>query len=177
MDAYRTLIITGVISVLFYFLKKAGKKKPEAISEKEYILILPKFYLIFGIICSSFILIILPIALFNIEGDGLPIIAGILLFFGGLGALLIIMYLYTYKIYVFEDRIEQKTLSGDIKVIKWKDIVDVKYGKISQVLKIKSERVTIKTHSGTKGYHMFLSDLIVNTKENDKVGEIPMPGA
>lgn len=140
-----------VVSLVMVLLFKASKKKPKIDKEGNFILKLPKLYSILGLftIAIGVALFIYDIFFANAE-DKMTI------FIIGLSLILIGLPLFAKgsisHIKLTNSAIIETTMFGKTKEIKWEEIKDVSFGKVSLELKIKSSDKSIKAHMHLIGF-------------------------
>lgn len=168
----KSILPVIVVSLVMAFLYQASKKKPKKDELGNIILQLPKLYPIIG-----FLIIIAGIGLFIFaffianESDKIAssisgfiaIIVGCLLFAKG----------YISHIKITDLGIIETTMFGKVKEIKWNEIRDLSFGKVSLELKIASSDKNIKAHMHLVGFQELVSKLESKTgKTKTEIGII-----
>lgn len=161
---WKSILPVIAVSLIMAFLNSASKKKPKKDEIGNVILQLPKLYAIIGlllIIGGSGILIFAFITasgndwIIAISCSLITMILGILLYAKG----------YISHIKVTEFGIIETTMFGKVKEIRWKEIRDISFGKVSLELKIVSFDKNIKAHVHLVGFDELVS------KIEDKTGK------
>jgi len=161
------------VSVIMILLFAASKGQPKKDELGNIILKLPKFYSIFGIlVILGGIGFFIFAFFFAKENDQLTIVII------GLVAMLSGLFLfakgYVSHIKVTELGIIETTIFGKQKEIKWNEIEDLSFGKVSLELKIASSNVKIKAHTHLVGFNELVSKL--EEKTGKKRIEFGIPG-
>ncbi len=140
-----------VVSIVMVLLFKASKKNPKIDNEGNFILKLPKLYSVIGLlgIIIAVALFIYDIFFANAEDKMTIFLIG--LFFLLLGLPLFAQGSISH-IKLTNFAIIETSMLGKTKEIKWDEIKDVSFGKVSLELKIKSSDKSIKAHAHLIGF-------------------------
>jgi hypothetical protein len=140
------------------FLYSASKKKPKKDEIGNIILQLPKLYAIIGLLLIIGGIGILIFAFITASGNDwiiaiscslIPMILGVLLFAKG----------YISHIKITESGIIETTMLGKLKEIRWNEINDLSFGKVSLEMKIASSEKNIKAHIHLVGFDELVSKI------------------
>lgn len=146
-----TILPVLIVTFLMSYLYTASKKKPKYDEKGNIILKLPDFYYLFGLalliggiglICYVYLFNNTIEKMYGLIFSLIGIIPGILLFAKG----------YRSAIIVNDFGIVENTMFGKQNEIKWNELLDVKFGKMSQELSMISRNKTIKAHSHLVGF-------------------------
>lgn len=168
----KSILPVIIVSMVMAFLYSASKKKPKKDELGNLILQLPKLYSIIGILVIIGGIGLLVFAFFFAnENDKIlasicsliAIIIGYLLFSKG----------YISHIKVTDLGITEMTMFGKQKEIKWNEIRDLSFGKVSLELKIVSSDKNIKAHMHLVGFQELVTKLETKTgKTRTEIGII-----
>ena len=156
-----------IVTFLMSYLYSASKKKPKYDEKGNIILKLPNFYYLFGLtLMIGGIGLICYVYFFNNKIEKMyglifsliGIIPGVLLFTKG----------YMSNIIVNDFGIVENTMFGKQNEIKWDELLDVKFGKMSQELSMKSKNKTIKAHVHLVGFPTLVDKIEEKTGKSIK---------
>lgn len=170
MESIITSISTFIITVLCFYLISKGKENGKLSSMGQPVLRLHSFFKYFGIILIVFAIGInmIPI-LFPEENDSLFVLismVGLPLFFG-LSGFYFIMEHKNHYITHSEQMIQCSNFKGNIKTIKWSDIIKVSFNSIAGKVEIKDKLGNkIYINQFIKGLDNFLSVMESKTDFN-----------
>ncbi len=161
-----------VVSIVMALLFKASKKNPKVDNEGNYILKLPKFYTIIGLFTIVIATALFIYDIFFANGEDKMIVFTI-----GLVLILIGLLLFSTgsisNIKLTNFAIIETNMFGKTKEIKWEDIKDVSFGKVSLELKIKSSDKSIKAHMHLIGFENLV--ILLEDKVGKNRNEFGMP--
>jgi len=156
---FRNALTIIVVSILMAYLFKASKGKPKIDAEGNFILKLPKLYAIIGLIAIAIAVALLTYSVFVTNEEDKTIIFSL-----GFSSLLLGLPLFLVgsisHIKLTELAIIQTKMFGKTKEIKWDEIKEVKFGKVSSELKIKSADNTIKANMHLIGFDSLVNLLV-----------------
>lgn len=156
-----------IVTLLMSYLYSASKKKPKYDENGNIILKLPDFYYLFGLalmiggiglICYVYFFDNKIEKLYGIIFSLIGIIPGVLLFTKG----------YLSNIIINENGITENTMFGKQNEIKWNELLDVTFGKMSQELNMKSKNKNIKAHVHLVGFPTLIEKLEEKTGKSIK---------
>lgn len=147
-----------IVSILMAYLYSASKKAPKRNKDNDIILQLPKLYLWVGIIVLIAGMGLFIFASFFANGTDktLASISGIIAIITGL---ILFSKAYIAHIKITDTGIVETTMFGKVNEMKWKEIKDFSFGKVSSELKIISSDNTIKAHMHLVGFQDLVSIL------------------
>jgi hypothetical protein len=161
-----------LVSFVMAFLYKASQKKPKKDGLGNIILQLPKLYYIIGVLSIVGGIGILIFVLFFTDENEI-----ILAYLGCLSFVFIGFLLfakgYISHIKITDLAIIETTMFGKKKEIKWNEIKDLSFGKVSLELKISSSDKNIKAHLHLIGFQELTAKLEQKTGKNK--AEIGIP--
>ena len=156
-----------IVTLLMSYLYSASKKKPKYDEKGNIILKLPAFYHLFGValmiggiglICYVFFFNNKIDKMYGIIFSLIGIIPGVLFFVKG----------YISNIVLNETGITENTMFGKQKTIKWNELLDVTFGKMSQELNMKGGSNNIKAHIHLVGFPTLIEKLEEKTGKSIK---------
>ena len=166
MDLINYLIpLSGAILTALFIL--ISRKKPKKDRKGNHILRLPIQYPVFGFLVTSGSLGILVIGLQTAQPEEHMTIALFSLLLAALGVPLILMST-VYKLVITPEKLEQTSMLGNSKTIRWGEIKSINFSKISLELKIKSNAEQIKAHHHLVGFDILISELESRTGFSQK---------
>jgi hypothetical protein len=168
----KSILPVIVVSMVMAFLYKASKKKPKKDELGNIILQLPKLYPIIGVfvIISGIGLLIFA---FFFAGENDKILASICSLIAIITGYLLFAKGYLSHIKVTDLGITETTMFGKQKEIKWNEIRDLSFGKVSLELKIVSSDKNIKAHMHLVGFQELVTKLESKTgKTKTEIGII-----
>lgn len=148
---WKSIIPIIAVSLIMAFLDLASKKKPKKDEVGNIILQLPKLYFIIGLLLIISGIVMLIFAFFTAIGDDWIIAISFSLILMILGALLYSKG-YISHIKVTEFGIIETTMFGKLKEIRWNEVRDITFGKVSLEMKIASFDKNIKAHMHLVGF-------------------------
>jgi hypothetical protein len=152
--------ILPVVAVLLVMalLFAASKKKPKKDELGNIILQLPKLYPIIGILIIIGGIGLIIFAFFFANGTD-QILAAICSLVAMIVGLLLFAKGYISHIKVTDFGITEITMFAKQKEIRWNEITDVSFGKVSLEMKIESSNKNIKAHMHLVGFDELVSKL------------------
>ncbi|MBI1286685.1 MAG: hypothetical protein GC178_03820 [Flavobacteriales bacterium] len=160
------------VTLVMALLVAASKKKPKEDKKGNKILRLPVLYPIIGGFATIAGLTVLVYGLWTCEPDETIFVLMLFLMASGLGIPLLLIGI-VFKLVITPDQLEQTTMLGKIKTMKWVDIESVTFGKVSLELKIRSKDQQIKAHMHLVGFPYLIDEIESNTKFNRQEMGIP----
>ncbi|SEA44121.1 hypothetical protein [Bizionia paragorgiae] len=154
----KTILPVIVVTLVMGLLLAASKKKPKKDEVGNIILQLPKLYPIIGILVIIGGIGLLIFAFFFANGNDqiLAIISSLVAMIFGL---LMFAKGYISHIKVTDLGITETTLFAKQKEIRWNEIREVSFGKVSLEMKIESSNKNIKAHMHLVGFDELVSNL------------------
>lgn len=174
IEKFFTYSIIGVlITLMMIFFNRASKANPVKNTDGNDMLKLPLLYGVIGLL--SFIpgLAIIIYGLIDFNPESILPQLFLFLLFGGLGGILILQQ-WVAKVILTEKEIIKITMFGQKKVIKWEDIVVLRFNKVSLELKIQSKEAKIKCHQHLVGFPILVDKLEKVTGMTKDQMRIPM---
>ncbi len=156
-----------IVVLLMSYLYSASKRKPKYDENGNIILKLPNFYYLLGLalmiggvglICYIFLFDNKIEKIYGIIFSLIGIIPGALFFMKG----------YFFNIIINEFGITENTMFGKQNIIKWNELLDVTFGKMSQELNMKSKNKSIKAHIHLIGFPTLVEKLEEKTSKSIK---------
>jgi hypothetical protein len=171
IEKFFTYAIIGVvITLMMSFFNNASKANPVKNYDGDDVLKLPLLYGIIGLLSFIAGLAIIIYGLMDYNPESILPQLFLFLLFGGLGGILILQQ-WVVKLILTEKEIIKITMFGQKKVIKWKEIVTVRFNKVSLELKIQSKETKIKCHQHLVGFHVLVYRLKKETgRTEDQMG-------
>ena len=158
------------VSLVMSLLYAASKKKPKKDEVGNIILQLPKLYPIMGIIIITSGIGLLIFAFFFASASD-KILASICSLIAMIAGLFLFAKGFISNIRVTELGIIETTLFGKEHVIRWNEIKDISFGKVSLELKIQSFDKNIKAHMHLVGFPELVSTIEEKTgKSKTEIG-------
>ncbi|NQY09324.1 MAG: hypothetical protein HRT71_07385 [Flavobacteriales bacterium] len=165
-----SFIIPVVVSIVLTLLYKASLKKSKIDEDGNRILKLPIFYVLLGGLFSVGSLVVLIWGLISCKPDEVIIVCFAFLLMACLGVPLFLIGWFS-QVKIIEEGIEQTTMFGKIKFIKWSEIESISFGKMSQELKIKSETQKVKVPMQLVGFNELVDEIELKTDfDRSKIG-------
>ncbi|MEM9675687.1 MAG: hypothetical protein AAF992_24055 [Bacteroidota bacterium] len=158
-----SIIIPAAVALVMAALLAASKKKPKEDINGNKVLRLPILYTLIGGIATVGSLVILVYGLLTSEPEETVFVLIFFLAVAGLGVPLLLMGV-VFKIVITPDGIEQTTMLGKIKTMRWIDITAITFGNVSLELKIRSRDQKIKAHLHLVGFPDLINEIESNTK-------------
>jgi hypothetical protein len=159
---FRQALPIIAVSIIMAYLYKASKGKPKIDTKGNFILKLPKLYAILGFIGIAIAITLFIYDIFVTNEEDKTIIFSLGFFSVLLGLPLFLVGSISH-IKLTEFAIIQTTMFGKTKEIKWEEINDVKFGKVSSELKIKSADRSIKANLHLIGFDSLVNKLVEKT--------------
>lgn len=158
------------VTILMAFLYTASKKKAKEDGRGNIILQLPKLYSIIGVLVIIGGIGLLVFAFF-FANENDKILASISSLIAMIAGLLLFTKGYISHIKITDFGIIETTMMGNKKEIKWNEIRDLSFGKVSLELKISSFDKNIKAHMHLVGFQELVAKLVDKTgKTKTEIG-------
>jgi len=152
-------IIGVVVTLMMNFFNKASKANPEKNTDGNEMLTLPLLYGIIGLLSFVIGLAIIIYGLVDFNPENIFPQLFLFLLFGGLGGMLVLQQ-WVAKVIMTEKEIIKITMFGQKKVIRWEDILVLRFNKVSLELKIQSKETKIKCHQHLVGFPILVDKLV-----------------
>lgn len=156
------IIIAISVLAIMTLLLNASKKKAKRNVDGNTILRLPYFYFIIGVICSLFCVGIGVFGLLNSPKEDWFFIVIVCLIFFSLGLYLTLSI--NHNVIISDQFIEEINFFRQRKKIKWSEIEKIKFGIVSQMLKIQGSKTKIKVHLHMIGFKELVAKIEDKTK-------------
>ncbi len=155
---WKSILPVIAVSLIMAFLYSASKKKPKKDESGNIILQLPKLYAIIGLLLIIGGIGLLIFAFLTAKENDWIIAISSSLIAMFLGSLLFAKGFISH-IKVTELGIIETTMFGKLKEIKWNEIRDLSFGKVSLEMKIASSDKNIKAHIHLVGFNELVTKL------------------
>lgn len=168
-----TIISSLAMAGLFYIGGTGAAAQQEKTKVGTYLLRPNKLYYYLGLFSCSLVVIAIAATLYFDPSQVLFAIAATVPIFGIPGGYLVFFYRNCWLEFD-EEIISTGTLFGKIKRVRWDEIEDISFGKISGYIKVKSAKELLKIHFHTVGLIHFLKMIEDRTDFHPKDLNLPI---